>query len=52
MKTHKRLVVQVREDQWEWLQKQSGTLQPVSTLVRNLIDKAMTDVRLSSDKTA
>lgn len=51
MSTQKRLVVQVRADQWDWLQKQSGTLQPVSTLVRNLIDKAMTDVRPSSDKT-
>lgn len=51
MSAHKRLVVQVRADQWEWLKNQSGPLQPVSPLVRSLIDKAMTDVRLPSDKT-
>jgi len=52
MITNKRLVVQVRVDQWEWLQKQSGSLRPVSSLVRNLIDKAMADVEPRSDKTA
>lgn len=43
MSAHKRLVVQVRLDQWTWLREQSGTLQPVSIFVRNLIDKAMED---------
>lgn len=41
MTAHKRLVVQVRPDQWEWLQKKSTTLQPVSTFVRSLLDKAI-----------
>lgn len=41
MSQHKRLVVQVRRDQWEWLQSQTEAFQPVSNVVRNLIDAAM-----------
>jgi hypothetical protein len=37
----KRLVVQIRSDQWQWLQDQTETLHPVSSIVRNLIDAAM-----------
>jgi hypothetical protein len=41
MTEHKRLVVQIRQDQWAWLQAHTGSLQPVSTVVRHLIDSAM-----------
>ena len=41
MSQHKRLVVQVRQDQWDWLQSQTEAFQPVSTVVRNIIDAAM-----------
>lgn len=48
MSRHKRLVVQVRQDQWDWLQSQAGAFHPVSTLVRNLIDAAMEATKTSS----
>lgn len=51
MTTHKRLVVQVRQDQWEWLQKKSAALQPVSNFVRSLLDKAIAEDEFRKPKT-
>jgi len=41
--TAKRLVVQITPEQWDWLQQQSAAFKPVSYLVRELIDKAMSN---------
>jgi hypothetical protein len=46
----KRLVVQIRTDQWQWLQDQAETLRPVSHLVRGLIDDAMIKAKCEPDQ--